>query len=435
MAKSGQGWHIQPKGSIQAKLLRSFAFQSAAVLALAFVSIMVLDWRRANLQLTEMENNIRAGLDAKGQNLSRNLSLVIRSLMEDNAIASIREIVDSLANQDSDIAYAAFMDAESRPWAFRSKVEYGRKADMREILSDSISIWASTSSMARSLKWRAAEGEIIEFAAPVYSGSESRGVVRVGLDTRSMRAALKEATEQVWQNRILTLGVFFAAAFSAFLLSLALSRLQAGRFTRPVLDLAASAKRIAGGDYSGEFSVRGEGEFALLAQVFETMRGKIQAYTHRLESLVAEKVRQIGDLLENVDQGLFTFNQDLNVNPDHSARAATVLRQENLAGRNLEEVLRMTPIQAGQFRDWVDVVFRDHARRRWSKLVMLAPMREMTLATEAGTQIIALDYRKILDADGRLGKIMVLAQDVTEKRALEMRLAEEKVRHESKVRI
>ncbi|MBW8886216.1 MAG: HAMP domain-containing protein [Fibrobacteres bacterium] len=427
---------MHPRESIQAKLLRSFAFQSAAVLALAFSAIMILDWHRASRDLGDMEDGIRAGLSAKGQTLTRNLSLVIRPLAEDNAIASIREIVDSLADQDPDIAYAAYLDGDMRPWAFRSKLAYGKDADMRTILRDSMALWASRARTAQSRTWMAADGEIFEFAAPIaVSSSGNQGVVRVGLDTRAMQSALRNANEHVWQNRKLTFGIFLAAAICAFVLSLTFSRFQAGRLTRPVLDLAALAQRIAGGDYDAEFNVRSEGEFALLAETFESMRRKIQAYTHKLESLVAEKVRQIGDLLENVDQGLFTFNLDLSVNPDHSARACSVLRLDRLEGKSLEEILRMTPEQARAFRDWVDVVQREHALKRWTKLSRLSPVREIILDDGKGAgYIVEIAYRKIMDTDGRI-KIMALAEDVTEKRALVRRLDEEKVRHERRVKI
>ncbi len=426
---------MRPSQSIQSKLMRSFAFQSAAVLALAFASIMILDWRRATRDLGEMEEGIRAGLITKGQKQIGNISLVIPSLVEDNAIANIREIVDGLADRDPEVAYAAYMDGDRRPWAFRSKLAYGRDADMRVILQDSMSLWAAPASGEQNRVWKTPEGEIIEFAMPVNSHSGKQGVVRVGLITRSMQAALENANQHVWQNRRLTLGVFLAAALCAYLLSLILSRVQSGRLTRPVLDLAAMAQSIAGGDYSSEFKVGGEGEIAQLAETFETMRRKIQSYMLRLESLVAEKVRQIGDLLENVDQGLFTFNLDFTVNPDHSDRACSVLRLNRLEGKSLEDILRMTPGQAQAFRDWVEVVGQEHTRKRWSILARLAPVREITLEGAGGaSHIIEITYRKILGSEGHI-KIMALAEDVTEKRALVRRLDEEKVRHANKVKV
>ena len=427
---------MRVRGSIRAKLLWSFAFQSAAVLTLAFAAVMILDWRRASRDLRDMEGGIRASLLAKGQSQAHSLSLVIRSLAEDNAIASIREIVEKAADEDPDIAYAAYIDAEMRPWVFRSKLAYGRDAGMREILRDSMSVWAAHARKDQSRTWAAAEGEILEFAAPLpSSASGSPGVVRLGLDTRSMQAALRNANEHVWQNRRLTSGVFLAAALCAFLLSLAVSRYQSGRLTRPVLDLASLAQRIAGGDYNSEFNMRGEGEIALLAESLETMRRKIQAYTNKLESLVAEKVRQIADLLENVDQGLFTFNLDFTVNPDHSNRARSVLRLDHLEGKSLEEILRMSPGQAQAFRDWIGVVAREHTYKRWAKLARLAPVREIFLEEAGGAgHVVEISYRKIQGTDGRI-KIMVLAEDVTEKRALLQKLNEEKLRHESKVKI
>jgi signal transduction histidine kinase len=298
-----------------------------------------------------------------------------------------------------------------------------------------MSLWASRVGHTENRTWKAAEGEIIEFATPVVSPSGSRGVVRVGLDARPMHMALQSASQHVWQNRRLTFGAFLAAALCAYFLSLLLSRLQSGRLTQPLLDLAAMAQRIAGGDYNTELKVQGEGEIALLADTLETMRSKLQSYMLRLESLVAEKVRQIGDLLENVDQGLFTFNLDLTINPDHSDRARSVLRLDRIEGKSLEAILRMTPDQARDFRDWVNVVAREHEHKRWSKLARLAPVREIILEEAGGaSRIVEVAYRKILGTDGRI-KIMALTEDVTEKRVLLRKLDEEKIRHTSKMKI
>ncbi len=396
---------------------------------------MALDWRRATRDLREVESNIRTDLQTKGKSRVENLNLVLRSLLEDNAIASIRDIVDSLVSRDPEIAYAAYLDEARRPWAFKSRMDYGLNAGIRESLDDSMSLWSSRTETLQSRPWNSSDGEIIEFAMPVTLQEEKRGVVRLGLETGRMRSALNAARERVWQNRLLTLAVFFGAALSAFFLSLILSRLHSARLTRPVMELSDAAKRMAEGDYHTPVAAQGEGEIALLADIFETLRVKMQAYTQRLESLVAEKVRHIRDLLENVDQGLFTFNPDLTVNGDHSARACSILRLETLEGKSLAEVLRMDSKQTEAFLTWYAIVERDHARWRWEKLSKLAPVQEIVVPDEVGApRTIAIEYRKIHGPGGNLLRILVLAQDVTEKRAFENRLAEERVRHENRVR-
>jgi two-component system, chemotaxis family, sensor kinase CheA len=112
-----------------------------------------------------------------------------------------------------------------------------------------------------------------------------------------------------------------------------------------------------------------------------------------------------------------------------------VLQLDNLEGKSLPDILRMTPSQAESFRDWVGVVERERGRQRWAKLARLAPVRELALpGADGASRIIQIEYRPIPDPGGRV-KFMALAQDVTQKRALEMRLKEEKTRHENRVKI
>jgi HAMP domain-containing protein/HPt (histidine-containing phosphotransfer) domain-containing protein len=419
---------------IQAKLFMSFTSLLAMALALVFFCLMTLDSRRAAEDLKKAEHNIRGMIVNKGKQLTLNGSIAMRSLAEENSISTIREIIASTVDGDSDIVYGIFMDPESNPWAVRERLRMFQDIDLRNPMRDSMSHWAAGS---QSLQYRSrdhAGTEILEFAIPVRKGDERLGTIRFGLTTKSMHEAFRSAKTHSGKVRRQTTLLFLLVAVFAFLIALGASTFVAARMTRPITVLNSSASRIAGGDYEERVPVAGEDEIGVLAQSFESMRLKIKDYMQNLQALVEMKVRQIRDILENIEQGLFTFNLDLEVNKDSSKKAAVILGLPDFAGRTLADLLRLTPKQVVLFRDWIDIVRNGEKTQRWRKLSRLAPLHEIRIENGDEVRYVVLEYQKILDHNGVLSRIMVLARDVTEARKTERRLQEEKIRHEKTVK-
>ncbi|MEO7425469.1 MAG: ATP-binding protein [Fibrobacteria bacterium] len=424
------------KFGIQAKLFMSFSSLLAMALAMVFLSLMALDSRRAAKDLDKTEHNIRGMIVNKGRQLVLNGSIAMRSLAEENSISTIREIIASTVDGDSDIVYGVFMDPESKPWAVRDRQGFYQDIDLRNPLRDSMSLWAAAGQSLQQ-RSRVDDGtEILEFAIPVRNGEDRLGTIRFGLTTKSMHEAFKSEEEHSREVRGQTTLLFLLVAVFAFLIALGASTFVAARMTRPITILNESASRIAGGDYEEQVPVVGKDEIGVLAHSFESMRLKIKDYMHNLQALVEMKVRQIRDILENIEQGLFTFNLDLTVNEDASRKAAEVLGLPNLAGLTLTDLLRLTPRQEDLFRDWIDIVRIAPKTQRWRKLSRLAPLQEIRIENGNGDEAryVVLEYQKILDKHGGISRIMVLARDVTETRKTERRLQEERILHEKTVK-
>nr|MDQ2999716.1 HAMP domain-containing protein [Fibrobacterota bacterium] len=348
------------RASIKAKLFISIAMLLATVLALVFISLMALDSKRTAHDLKNVEGNIRGMIISKGRQLCFNSSIAMRSLAEENSISAIREIVKYSVEGDSDIVYGIFMGLDNKPWALRERSDTGKEADIRKPLEDPMSRWAAS---LRDLEYKSQfqKGiEIIEFATPVRSGDDNLGFIRFGLTTKSMNEALKNAKLSSQSARGQKIFLFLLVAFFAFLIALLASTYMAARFTRPITALTSSASRIAQGDYDLQFEKRGTDEIAMLAEAFEAMRIKIKDYTQNLKGLVEAKVRQVRDILENIEQGLFTFDLDLVINEDSSKKAALILGVPRLAGHTLAEILNFSPMEEQLFRDWVEIVRNEY---------------------------------------------------------------------------
>jgi two-component system, chemotaxis family, sensor kinase CheA len=432
------------KGGIRKWIFLSFAVQFGLVLGLVFSIVMALDLYRMRGNYRNAQVAIAKSIVAKGEQQAMRTSMILATLPENGTSALIREIIDATVASDPEILYGIYMDADRKPLAYsRTGGSFGWASGQSvppsgpssSPLTDEMSLWASS---VRDGSFRSTEAggkKIMEFATPVKRGGLILGIVRFGVATESMDAALHE-TRQSWRKtKELTISLFGLLGFSTFLMTIWSSSVLAGRMTKRIRALTASAIRIANGDYRAKVEAEGRDEIAMLAVAFETMRKKVQDYTGDLQVRVDEKVLQVRDILDNVRQGLFTFNLDLNVNPDCSLSACQILGMDELAGQTLAQVLRLGPQDEALFRDWVDVLRMHYGTHRWEKLAKLAPIQEIRLGTGAGGRQIKVEYQKILDPKGRLIKIMALLQDVTESRFLESRIWEEKIRLENKVRI
>lgn len=436
---------LPPKSGIRKKVFLSFAVPFGLVLGLVFSIVMTLDLYRMRGNFRNAQETISKSLVAKGKRQAMRTSLILATLPENGSSALIREIIVATVASDPEILYGIYMDTDRMPLAYfragdasrvDSRLSDPLTAPLSSQLTDEMSLWASSLIGDVNVRSTEADGKrIMEFATPVKRGGLTIGIVRFGVATESMDAALQDTLRSWRKTKELTISLFGMLGLSTFLMAIWSSSVLAGRITKRIRALTQSAIRIANGDYRAKVAVEGNDEIAMLAEAFETMRNKVQDFTGNLQVRVDEKVRQVRDILDNVRQGLFTFNLDLSVNPDCSLSACRILGMDELSGHTLAEVLRLTPQDEALFRDWVDVLSMHYETHRWEKLAKLAPIGEFRLGAGSHGRRIKVEYQKILDPNGRLIKIMALIQDVTESRLLESRIWEEKIRLENKVRI
>ena len=121
---------------------------------------------------------------------------------------------------------------------------------------------------------------------------------------------------------VLGIGIFIAALFG-------------GKISGPILKLKDSAEKISKGDYSSGVHVESSDEVGVLGKVFENMRMQVKEFTEKLQEMVDDKTREISDILNAIDQGIFTINLDMTVNEEHSKKQKIFSRKISLAVRIL----------------------------------------------------------------------------------------------------
>lgn len=418
---------------------RKLIFNSVAALATTVAGLLAaVIWINASLASRQKDaafESIRNALIAKGNILVTNNSQALEGMVADNAFLSVAGLVASTVRDDEDVVYGIYMDDKRQPWVFADSNHSEDALPVPGALEDSVSLWASRLEGLTHRLLAIGGAEVFEFAAPVKVDGKSLGVIRYGLTTARMADALSEASRASREALARTVAALLLLGGLASLFAYFAARRQAALITRPIEELQSAANAIARGDYDRPVTVDGDDEIGLLAADFDTMRATVKEYTERLEDMVAEKIRDIKDILDNIEQGLFTVGMDGKINPDYALSTNGILDVEDASRLTLADILRLDETRKAEWMEWLGMVRQRHGSLRWEKLVRLCPVRELRLPDGgAGERIILVGYRKMLDREKRIHKLMVLVHDVTEARRVERMIADEKERHDDEVK-
>jgi signal transduction histidine kinase len=239
--------------------------------------------------------------------------------------ASERLLTLALAEQTGATQYTAsglvyYRDLYTRSIEQESQVV----AETDRLLRDEPALREQLASISKQLAaWRADVADPMVAAVATDGPDPARGVLseeaqaqfsailqamsRLRTDTTAVRDDLRDRV--AWLNTVLVVLLFSAAAvvlITGLLLALLLRRL----VNRPVVDLAAEVRRVAGGDYEHEISGGGPPELARLARDVDGMRKQIAA---DLKEVRAARVRveETNRLLETQTEELTRSNRDL----------------------------------------------------------------------------------------------------------------------------
>ncbi|MDM8524617.1 ATP-binding protein [Desulfococcaceae bacterium HSG8] len=425
--------------SIRSKLIRNTMLIISIIFILVLSVITIMNVQNADKNIKKSEHNIRSSLIAKGKTLASNNAFAMSGMAEDYAFTAIQDLVSSTVKDDPDIEYGIYMDSNQVAWVNASSENPSGRVMSRDPFTDRVSKWAASLETLNHQMITFGNQEIIEFAAPVFADDEILGFIRYGISTRSMRESLEEARENGIRTRNQAVKILLFIGIISLAVTYLVIRRLATEITRPIGSLVQSANAISEGNYNVRIQSESNDEIGNLAEHFETMRTTVKRYTDHLQDLVDEKMQQVNDILNNIDQGLFTLNLDGSVNKEYSSRANEILRVKDIASCSLNEILRLDAKQENAFNMWLNVIQKRHNKQRWKKLARLAPIHELELNNPADTDIIpdyvSIAYQKVYDKQGQLSKIMILAMDETEKRMKELQMKEERQKHESEMKI
>ena len=252
--------------------------------------LTVAGWQAVVLSV--MGTVVLAGA-AAGAVLLHRTDAVTRELTDDIQPARVSAYQLQCALRDQETALRGYVIAADRqflaPYVDGQRVEQQAAEDITARLGDRVNLIADLTAIERAgAAWRSTYAQpLISSVIPgepnvvnasiVDRGKAEFDGIRVLFDTQNadLAAARTVAVNQLdamrgWRDRILIamVAVFIAGAI---LLGLLMRR----AVTRPLAVLAASCRRIAGGDFAHSIVVRGSKDIRAIAGDVENMRGRI----------------------------------------------------------------------------------------------------------------------------------------------------------------
>lgn len=152
-----------------------------------------------------------------------------------------------------------------------------------------------------------------------------------------------------------------------------------------------------------------------------------KSYGEQLSSLAFAQA-ETERIMETVQEGLFLINQDGSIGHYHSREAPVILRQRELAGANLYEILKLhlSEKMYKTSRDFFDLLFDSTRKERTVLSVNPLTDIEVNFPNPDGgfiTRYLGFSFRRIV-VDGKVDRLFVALRDVTKQIELETQLRE-----------
>ena len=212
-----------------------------------------------------------------------------------------------------------------------------------------------------------------------------------------------------------------------FLLAWAVAFRFSTGFTRPIADAVNFAQKLATGDHNTSIEVNRSDELGSLQESLEKMRVALKEHIENLDAKVKDGIRHVTNILDNLDSGFLIFDRKGVVRPGYSRISEDFFGQA-LAGKKIEEILRIEPEIWQNIEAWRDILFGNVLS--FKDAVPLGP----SSFEKIEGKYIELSYRPINPGTGLEGVILI-ATDKTFERELYRRFELEKERVEMIIKI
>ncbi|MFC1642332.1 ATP-binding protein [Myxococcota bacterium] len=171
------------------------------------------------------------------------------------------------------------------------------------------------------------------------------------------------------------------------------------------------------------------GAFAALAgirqdRLLEVLAAREETIWERTRGLALAN-QSTKELLDNMQQAVFTVGQGGRVNPEYSAYTGNLFRDTPIAGVHLLDLLQVTakgPTEAGlRMKSWLELILGSD-ELQWlmtrGEAISALEYERANQAGEVERRFLQLEYAPVF-REGLVDKVMVVAKDVTDFRRLE----------------
>jgi len=164
----------------------------------------------------------------------------------------------------------------------------------------------------------------------------------------------------------------------------------------------------------------------ILAQMVADRTRELVTANSALQHTNSELTRsrqEIAEILQNIGQAILTIDSDFRIGQEYSHFSEALFGSTQLAGRNFPELLCENHPQQSERKElaeWLKLVFHTPTLN-WSAAKSMVQREFRYAHPQGGVRELIVDFQPIREG-GRLARLMIIAEDVSEKRALERSL-------------
>jgi signal transduction histidine kinase/CheY-like chemotaxis protein/HPt (histidine-containing phosphotransfer) domain-containing protein len=277
----------KPKTSVRQKLQRATLGIWVLVSATTLGGVAFVQYRESADSAARTEKGLREMLQEKGRVLLGNQTLALRGMAVDNAFSDLQQLVRRTVDEDPDVIYGVYIDAEKSPWVFVAPTtpEAGLKSkeatEAIERLHLSIERTPEHEPQMRILT--AFGTKLQEHQADVFDGKDYLGTIRYGLSTQRTEAMVRQELARARHALINTLALVAGLGMAGLILGALAIRRTARKITHPLAELSHASEQIAQGNRSFRANVKSGDELESLAVAFNVMAEAMETTMRELE--------------------------------------------------------------------------------------------------------------------------------------------------------
>ena len=155
------------------------------------------------------------------------------------------------------------------------------------------------------------------------------------------------------------------------------------------------------------------------------------------KSIYIEKIKEISDemkdIMNSIDQIIFTFNPDYSLNSEFSRMAGEVYDKALFSShQQISHLFQLSAKEITDFNSWIDLMFKTSQPKKWNRFLKLNPHKFLQLNQSGSKRIFQSDYQPVL-RNNKIVKIMGILTDVTRAKEAEEKLAKTEAEHRVKI--
>jgi two-component system chemotaxis sensor kinase CheA len=196
--------------------------------------------------------------------------------------------------------------------------------------------------------------------------------------------------------------------------------------TTPITRMQVTVTEIASSqDFSRRVPVDRMDEIGLSLVAFNAMIGKIQESSAQLK----QKTADIQAMMHYIPQGILTIEHGETVHPEFSAYLAQILETEDIAGRNVMDLVFLDSQFNAEILSQVEAAItacigEDAMNFEFNEHLMVTEVEKKM--PDGRVKILDLSWSPITDDTGTVVRLMLCVRDVTELKALAVQAGEQK---------